>query len=98
MNTKKAALDLSRLLGFDSLPDSETETVDFRDDAIASRLGAKIGETMTPAPAATAPLDLSRLLGFDALSADENVDFRQDAVATRLGAKIGSEPAGSAKL
>lgn len=43
MDTKKAALDLSRLLGFDAVEGAGS--VDFRDDAVASRLGAKVGET-----------------------------------------------------
>jgi hypothetical protein len=40
----KKTIDLSRLLGFDSIADLGDRTVDFRDNDIAARLGAKMGE------------------------------------------------------
>jgi hypothetical protein len=36
-------LDLSRLLGFDAIASDTTDDVDFRDDVVAARLGAKVG-------------------------------------------------------
>lgn len=47
MTDKTAGLDFSQLLGFDGLT-RDGQAIDFRDDQVAARLGAKVG---TPEPA-----------------------------------------------
>jgi hypothetical protein len=77
---ESAAEDFSgtRLLGFD-----DTRNVDFRDDALAARMGAKVGNE----PPEPKVISEGNLLGFD----DANdVDFRDEALAARLGAKVGN--------
>jgi hypothetical protein len=45
-------IDYSKLLGFESVGDLIAEGVDFQDDALAAKLGAKVGNDPTPnAPA-----------------------------------------------
>ena len=41
-NTDK--LDFTRLLGFDSMIDQIVESVDFQDETIDAKIGAKIGK------------------------------------------------------
>jgi hypothetical protein len=43
-------IDYSKLLGFESVGDLITEGVDFQDDALAAKLGAKVGNDPLNAP------------------------------------------------
>jgi hypothetical protein len=54
-------LDATRLFGFASLGDRLVNGVDFKDDMLGARLGAKVGFPEHP------QLDFSRLLGFASL-------------------------------
>jgi hypothetical protein len=36
-------IDFSKLLGFDAVSDQISESIDFQDEAIAAKLGAKVG-------------------------------------------------------
>ena len=45
MNTTK--LDFSKLLGFASVSDEVTNALDFQDDTMGAKLGAKIGKERT---------------------------------------------------
>jgi len=50
MTTNK--IDYSKLLGFESIGDMISGSVDFQDDAVAAKLGAKVGNDPQPnAPA-----------------------------------------------
>jgi hypothetical protein len=49
-----AKIDYSKLLGFESIGDLISGGVDFQDEALAAKLGAKVGNDPTPgAPAET---------------------------------------------
>jgi hypothetical protein len=76
-------LDATRLLGFASLGDRLVNGVDFKDDILGARLGAKVGFPEHP------QLDFSRLLGFASLGDQKNVDFRDEVFDGKLGAKVG---------
>lgn len=93
--TSSTGIDFSRLIGFDQMADAASEGVDFRDDAVGARLGAKRGaEPVAPLDR----LDLSRLVGFEQTAdAAGEVDFQGDAIGARLGAKRGNEPATAAE-
>jgi hypothetical protein len=79
-------LDLTKLLGFETLGEPVSGVVDFRDETVSAKLGAKVGE-----PTVTAKLDLGRLLGFQTLGEPVSgvVDFRDETVSAKLGAKVG---------
>jgi hypothetical protein len=47
-------IDYSKLLGFESLGDLISERVDFQDEALAAKLGAKVGDDPLPAAPAEA--------------------------------------------
>ena len=42
--TQAKALDFAQLLGFGNLADRINESVDFQDETVAARLGAKVGD------------------------------------------------------
>ena len=41
-------LDFTKLLGFETVSEQVSGTVDFQDETIASKLGAKVGEITPP--------------------------------------------------
>jgi hypothetical protein len=48
-------IDYSKLLGFESVDDLITEGVDFQDDALAAKLGGKVGNDPNPGKPFEAP-------------------------------------------
>ena len=78
-------LDATRLLGFASLGDRLAQGVDFKDDMVGTKLGAKVG-----VDEGHSPMDFSRLLGFAALGDQTSVDFRDEIFDGKLGAKVGT--------
>lgn len=44
MKKNECRIDFSKLLGFDMVGDRLSAGVDFKDDAIGARLGAKVGK------------------------------------------------------
>ena len=82
MTNDAKTLDPTKLMGFESVKD--LGSLDFSDDAMASRVGAKVG-VVEPV---IQPLDLSRLLGFESLAIGA-VDFTDGSTAARVGAKVG---------
>ena len=49
-------IEFAKLLGFDVVSDQLSESVDFRDETIGARLGAKVGDE-TPEPSRRAEAD-----------------------------------------
>ena len=43
-------IDFAKLLGFNSVSDELPDGLDFRDDTIGARLGAKVGAARKPGP------------------------------------------------
>jgi hypothetical protein len=85
---KLEKIDYAKLLGFSSVSHQISGGVDFQDETIGAKLGAKVGvETDEP------KIDYARLLGFDAVSdkLSANVDFQDETFGARLGAKVGAE-------
>lgn len=80
-------LDFSRLLGFDAVSDKLADGVDFHDETVRAKIGAKVG------PEPVNPLDHSKLLGFDSVAdrLSGGVDFHDETVGAKLGAKVGGE-------
>jgi hypothetical protein len=87
VNKTSQRIDYSQLLGFD-VP-MASETVDFRDDAIADSAGAKVGKVIAVAPGR---IDYTKLVGFDGVGSGA-VDFKADAIADSAGAKVGKNRA-----
>jgi hypothetical protein len=79
-------LDANRLLGFASLGDRLANGVDFQDDTLGARLGAKVGDGIEPGVS----IDLSKLWGFASLGDQKSVDFRDETFDGKLGAKVGT--------
>jgi hypothetical protein len=48
-------IDYSKLLGFETIGDLIAESVDFQDEALAAKLGAKVGNDPTPGKPFEAP-------------------------------------------
>ena len=49
-------IDFSKLLGFDTVSDLMSDGVDFRDDILGAKLGAKVGADGEPSPVRDAEL------------------------------------------
>ena len=79
MTNDAKTLDPTKLMGFESVKD--LGFLDFSDDAMASRVGAKVGEPVISVRSIDAPQSFSAISGA--------INFADDAVAARLGAKIG---------
>jgi len=90
--SKSANIDFARLLGFETVSDHLSGTIDFKDETIGASLGAKVGQPEAIAPADA--LDHSKLLGFETVSHElaVSVDFKNETIGDKLGAKIGFEP------
>jgi hypothetical protein len=52
---KASEINYSKLLGFESVGDLISGDIDFQDDALAAKLGAKIGNDPTPLDPFEAP-------------------------------------------
>lgn len=88
---KTREIEFAKLLGFAAVREQISGDVDFRDETIGARLGAKVGgDDEEPAPSR---LQFSRLLGFAAVSEQlsATVDFSDETIGARLGAKVGDE-------
>jgi hypothetical protein len=86
---KLEKIDYAQLLGFTSVSHWISGGVDFQDETIGAKLGAKVGAEPVPKP----KIDYAKLLGFDAVSdkLSANVDFQDETLGARLGAKVGAE-------
>ena len=85
-------IDYGKLLGFQTVSDHLTGTINFKDETLGAGLGAKVGGPEPGVP--SKPIDHSKLLGFNTVS-DElaaGLDFQNETIADKLGAKIGLEP------
>jgi hypothetical protein len=88
---KLHTLDFTRLLGFSSVADRLSNGVDFQDETLGAKLGAKIG--LEPEPVKHGALDFTQLLGFEAVAdkLSAGVDFQDETISAKLGAKVGGE-------
>ena len=90
----KTRLDVTRLLGFATIGDRLAKGVDFKDNMLATRLGAKVGLDESSGNR----MDFSRLLGFASLGDQKIIDFRDDKFDGKLGAKVGTGETWAAEL
>lgn len=92
-------IDYRMLLGFSSVSEAVGKGVDFRDETLGSKLGAKIGQVEPVAPGSSnqdpATLDYRRLFGFSAMAESRTggIDFRHEEIAAKVGAKVGDPEA-----
>jgi hypothetical protein len=87
MNNNNQPLDMSQLFGFSDI----TGEVNMAAPALASRIGAKVGDDpeppfMPPAPSIDS-LDATQLLGFESIAGE--FDFKDPSLSSQVGAKIG---------
>src|SRR5690348_16364325 len=90
--TYMSNIDYGKLLGFQTVSDHLTGKIDFKDETLGTKLGAKVGQVEA---IPTSALDHSKLLGFDTVT-DElaaGIDFQNETLADKLGAKVGFEVA-----
>ena len=87
---KIGSIDFSKLLGFALVADAGSDGIDFRNQTVAARLGAKVGLEPRGKPTT---VEFRRLLGFAAVGDEigESVDFQADVIEAKLGAKVGVE-------
>jgi hypothetical protein len=89
---KPDKIDYARLLGFDSVRERISGRVDFQDDAIGAKLGAKVGNPEDGPARQPAKIEYAKLLGFDGVGeVSGSVDFQDETMNARLGAKVGVE-------
>ena len=82
---KQQALDLGKLLGFATVSGHASGGIDFQDETIGAKLGAKVG-----AEAPRDRVDFAKLLGFATVSDHAGtVDFQDETMGAKLGAKVG---------
>lgn len=91
---KHDKIDYTKLLGFQTVGD-HISRVDFQDETMGAKLGAKVGLEET-APTKNKAIEFSKLLGFEAVSSElsDGIDFRDDTLGAKLGAKIGDPESG----
>ena len=87
-------LDFAKLLGFDTVAAKLFEELDFQDQTVGARLGAKVGFEPNTKP--VKQVEFRKLLGFAAVSNEigDSVDFQADVIEAKLGAKVGSRSLG----
>ena len=94
-STPGPRLDFGKLLGFATLSDRASESVDFLDGTLGAKLGAKVGiEEVGPIRGAEPKtVDFGRLLGFNTVGGQiaQSLDFQDETIGDKLGAKIGAE-------
>ena len=88
----KDRLDFTKLLGFDSVADQLSNGVDFQDETVGAKLGAKVGQEADEPKRAS--LNFTKLLGFDSVAdrLSDGIDFHEETIGAKLGAKVGLEP------
>src|SRR6476660_5180450 len=91
-----ASLDFTKLLGFAAVADKLADGINFQDETVGAKLGAKVGAEPEPtrSPKTESKLDFTRLLGFDAVAdpISSGIDFKDETLGAKLGAKVGEEP------
>ena len=75
-------LDFAKLLGFETLSNRFSKGIDFQDETVGAKLGAKAGGVEPDGP--------------DRAQVSETFDFRDELINAKLGAKVGLEPPGDA--
>jgi hypothetical protein len=87
---KIGSIDLTQLLGFTIVADELPDGLDFQNQTVGARLGARVGFEPTGKPK---QVEFGKLLGFAAVGNEigESVDFRADVIEAKLGAKVGVE-------
>ena len=106
---KIGKIDFAKLLGFETVSDCTAEGIDFRDETIGVKLGAKVGGETIPAPFGrastgfiqkTEKLDFGKLLGFETVGAQiaGGLDLQDETFGDKLGAKVGLEPPSDVRL
>ena len=50
-------IDFTKLLGFETVRDRISDGIDFQDETIGAKLGAKVGEPPAPARSPKAPVE-----------------------------------------
>jgi hypothetical protein len=90
--TKTQRLNFGKLLGFEVVDQVHGE-INFKDETMGARLGAKVG--LEPGTAPEIKLAFDKLLGFDAVSEKfmKGLDFQDPTVGAKLGAKVGEPDA-----
>ena len=88
------SIDFAKLLGFETVYDRMSGGVDFQDETVGAKLGAKVGAGLE-GPAGT--VDYARLLGFETVGEhiSGGVDFQEDTIGAKLGAKVGGGETGA---
>ena len=89
---KPDKIDYAKLLGFDAVSDEISGGLDFQNETIGAKLGAKVGNEVAE-PGKRAKVDYAKLLGFDGVSDQISgcVDFQSETIGAKLGAKVGLE-------
>ena len=83
---KAEKIDFAKLLGFSTVSHEISNGVDFQDEIIGTKLGAKVGVEQPGS------LDYARLLGLQTISDRlSDVDFQDESIGGKLGAKVGFE-------
>ena len=89
-----ASLDFTKLLGFSTVAGQLSDGIDFQDETVGAKLGAKVGVEPTGTAKDAGALDFTKLLGFDAVAdqLSDGIDFKTETLGAKLGAKVGEEP------
>ena len=84
-------IDFTQLLGFTIVADELPDGLDFQNQTVGARLGAKVGFEPNTKP--VKQVEFRKLLGFAAVSNEigDSVDFQADVIEAKLGAKVGVE-------
>jgi hypothetical protein len=87
--SKTGTLDFARLLGFEAVRAEMERPLDFQDETLGDKLGAKMGLDGTEP---TAPAELSVEVGDGGEASGCTQLFLDETFADKLGAKVGLEP------
>ena len=89
---KPDKLNFAGLFGFETVSNKLSSGLDFQDDSIAAKLGAKVGDgESSGAPAEKKAIQFSKLLGFEVVAEElsKDLNFQDETMGDKLGAKIG---------
>jgi hypothetical protein len=87
---KTKEIDFAKLIGFAAVSDHLSDGIDFRDEIIGDKLGAKVGAEPVQE---SKSLEFGKLLGFETVS-DQiagSLNFQEETLSAKLGAKVGAE-------